>query len=519
VDYFGDYSSYGHGYDYSSHVPAHGTYGGFSVDNTGRLVAADYQEQNLLNKYWASMHRQWGHQRETGLNSFGQPRKNLVDATRHGQFNVHHQKDVSNEGKHGKNWGDSWDSAWRDQPWAEDDDLDVVDLPGGNVVDYRDPDLILDSWGAEHGTTDFMASAYNKWIGKYFDASWELGDSPMHFGEIVTENIPYDTTFGAGNGIADIPGSPDPAVYSGYRWFEGVDATLNAGSSEVNDPAKLKCHYCDVRRELFWNGEKFCLVDPANHDPLNPVDKNDENLWTVCHAALKQRSCEYSAGTCFVEERRTWGYVTQIRAGCKQAQACYMQKYQNFLVQAGRQCWPGDGSKTHHAIAQRPYDLMADNWISNIVAGGIGNRAGGSSFSTTSGDTGDESNFLGEPFDNTFTDMPGGGMNPHGFFTTGGALNTGNTQHYNKHRPVVSTHGFYHNGMMPTSKCYQCCNTEHNCNYNWMPHDEEDWEHAYVWRYNPTSVNTAGGVFASQGADGLEQTPRVNDHVSRFGRR
>merc|ERR1712002_189781 len=86
---------------------------------------------------------------------------------------------------------------------------------------------------------------------------------------------------------------------------------------------------------------------------------------------------------------------------------------------------------------------MADNWISNIVAGGISNRAGGSSFSTTSGDTGDESNFLGEPFDNTFTDMPGGGMNPHGFFATGGGLSLANTQHYNKHSPVVSTHGFH----------------------------------------------------------------------------
>jgi len=486
-------------------------YGTFNVDNTGRVI--DYQEHNLLNTYWANMHRQWGHQRETRLNAMGQPYNNLVDATRHGTYNVHHQKDATNEGKHGKNWGDSWEVAWRDQPWAQDDDLDVVDNPnaGGS---FRDPDTIPNSWGAPHGADNFMASAYNNWYGKYFDASWELGDSPMHFGELNSEDIPFDTTYGAQNGLTDIDGDQDPEFVSGYRWFDGIDATLNEATSEVNDPAKLKCHTCDVRRELFWNGEKFCLVDPANHDPANPVDKNAENLWSVCHNQLKQRSCEYSAGTCFVEERRTWGYVTQIRAGCKQAQACYMQKYQNFLVQAGRQCWPGDGSDSHHAIAKRPYDLMADNWISNIVAGGLGTRAAGSSFSTGTGD------FGGDPFDNTFTDMPNGGMQPHGFFATGGKQLPANEQFYKRNSPVTSTTGFYHNGMMPTSKCYQCCNTEHNCNYNWMPHDEEDWEHAYVWRYNPSSPNTSGGVFASQGSDGLEQTPRVADHVDRFtGRR
>merc|ERR1712046_94209 len=153
--------------------------------------------------------------------------------------------------------------------------------------------------------------------------------------------------------------------------------TLNAGTSEVNDPAKLKCHYCNVVRELRWTGSVFELRDPTGTLTGN---LNSENLWAICNTALKQRSCEYSSGTCFVEERRTWGYVTQVRAGCKQAQACYMQKYQNFLVKAGRQCWPGDHSGMADKVSVRPYDLYADQWITNIVAGGIAGAATGASF-------------------------------------------------------------------------------------------------------------------------------------------
>jgi hypothetical protein len=323
----------------------------------------------------------------------------------------------------------------------------------------------------------------------------------MHFGEIVSgEAIPYDTTHD-GLGITTITGAPDAGIYSGYRWFEGIDSGLNAGSSEVNDPAKLKCHWCDVRREMFWDGTEFRLVDPTDPGRAN---KGGENLWERCHDNLQQRSCEYSSGTCYVEERRTWGYVTQVRAGCKQAQACYMQKYQNFLVQAGRQCWPGDHTGMSNKIAKRPYDVMADNWISNIVQGGILNAASGSSF-------GGGGAFGGNPFDATFTDMPGGGMNPDGFFATGGAQTSANTQFFGRNSPVVNG---YQNGMVPTSKCYQCCNTEHNCNFNWQPQDEEDWAHAYVWRYDP--ANAAAGQFGI----GLEQTPRVNDFTGHSaGRR
>ena len=408
------------------------------------------------------------------------------------------------EGKHGANWGDNWTDAkaWRDRPWLKDDDR-ITKTVGADThvlgLEFED-----DTWGsatsASHtgNNAGFSASDFD-WTGKYFDASWELGDAPMHFSEIQTEVIPYiDPATGLAADIA-IGATASAAVHSGYRWFEGINTALNLGTSEVNDPAKLKCHTCDIQREMRWVGTQFTLFDPT--DATNVV-KNDENLWSICHAALTQRSCEYSAGTCFVEERRTWGYITQVRAGCKQAQACYMQKYQNFLVKAGRQCWPGDSAGMIDQIASRPYDVMADNWITNIISGGLtdGVAAQGSSFG---GGTGTAPAFGGAPFDNTYTDMPSGGMNPHGFFKTGGAT-TGNAQFFNKHDHVSTG---YFNGMMPTSKCYQCCNTEHNCNFQWQPHTEEDWEHAYVWKHT-----AAGGVNAVP----AEETPRAATRLDTF---
>ena len=57
----------------------------------------------------------------------------------------------------------------------------------------------------------------------------------------------------------------------------------------------------------------------------------------------------------------------QVQAGCQQSQACYMQKYQNFVVEAGRQCWPGDAFGEQHKLATRPDDMRADQWIYNII--------------------------------------------------------------------------------------------------------------------------------------------------------
>lgn len=51
-----------------------------------------------------------------------------------------------------------------------------------------------------------------------------------------------------------------------------------------------------------------------------------------------------------------------------------MQKYQNFLVKAGRQCWPGTETGMLDKIAKRPYDLMSDQWVHKIVQGGFTNH-------------------------------------------------------------------------------------------------------------------------------------------------
>ena len=432
----------------------------FTVDNAGRSI--DYTDNHLLNSYWAHMHRQWGHQSDTKLNGDAQVNNN--------QNSRDNDDDSANVGD---SWGHAWTGAWKDQPWAGDDD--------------RSPSNIASSWGSDHGFDDFQPSAYNEWEGRFFDASWELGNSPLDFGNIATDTIHFDTTFD-GNGVTTISGGPNLAIYAGHRWFEGIDTGLNAGDGEVNDPAKLKCHTCDIQREMWWDSSAgiFRLVDPTQ---AGRTDKNNENLWAECHQNLNQKSCEYSSGTCFVEERRTWGYITQVRAGCKQAQACYMQKYQNFLVKAGRQCWPGDHTGMADKIARRPYDVMADQWVSNIVRGGITTGGGtGSSF-------GEGGHFAGSPFDDTFTDAAGLGLD--GFYVSD-ALTSSNEFH------VANS---YQNGMKESSKCYQCCNTEHNCNFNWQPLTEADWEHAYVWRYDTSAFSS--GQFGT----GLENNPRINTPV------
>jgi len=212
--------------------------------------------------------------------------------------------------------------------------------------------------------------------------------------------------------------------YSGYRWFPGIANFVGTGESpplgakytpnmwtgvtpgapestnQMHDPAKLKCHQCNESAHLEWDNtyHTFKLVSahsigdthyiatddlsasefsvlPGHADVDNSANANTHSkgvdLWKQCFDTLKQRSCEYSSGVCFVEERRVWGYVTQVQAGCQQSQACYMQKYQNFVVEAGRQCWPGDAYGEQHKLATRPDDMRADQWIYNIIKGGL----------------------------------------------------------------------------------------------------------------------------------------------------
>ena len=102
-----------------------------------------------------------------------------------------------------------------------------------------------------------------------------------------------------------------------------------------------------------------------------------------------------------------------------------MQKYQNFLVKAGRQCWPGDHTGMRDTIARRVSDIMADQWITNIVKGGI--TTGGSSGSSF----GAGGQFGGSPFDATFTDSAG--LTTNGFYISESSGN--------QHMPIAYENG------------------------------------------------------------------------------
>lgn len=149
-------------------------------------------------------------------------------------------------------------------------------------------------------------------------------------------------------------------------------------------------------------------------------------------ASLNQQSCPYSNGNCFVAERRTWGFVTEVAAGCQQAQACSMQKYQNFLIQSARQCWPGDKSDVQTKVPQRSNDVLADNWLYNIVQGGLtGSGSSGASFQFS-----DVSDFDATFFDDT-------GLN-NGLYRESEAS-------FADDKVAVE----YTNGLISNSKCHQ----------------------------------------------------------------
>ena len=198
----------------------------------------------------------------------------------------------------------------------------------------------------------------------FFDSSWELGKPLLgqHVDPRGTSQFQQD-----------------------QRWFEGINeygavgssvvtvGTDNASTHETVDKAKMKCWHCEVQYSLHWDptNKHFYTTNNNNKaDVATGSEKEGYGAWGDCERDGESRVCEYSSGVCFVEERRTFGYITLVRKGCKQAQACYMQKYQNFLVQAGRQCWPADGSDSSMKVAARPHDIMADQWIYNLVSGG-----------------------------------------------------------------------------------------------------------------------------------------------------
>lgn len=242
----------------------------------------------------------------------------------------------------------------------------------------------------------------------------------------------------------------------------------------------------------------------TRHTGLSAVTDQAMDAWARCAATDVEIPCEFSSGVCFVEERRTWGYITHLKKGCKQAQACYMQKYQNFLVEAGRQCWPEDNSSMLRRISARPHDIKADEWIYNIIAGGA--EAIADSWANNDWSHADEGSVMQwtdaaystRQFDNTFTDLgPSSGNDKitasdsngltEGFYKDFWYGRGGQYETYTANRlaspplEVVDFHEMhapilYANGLVSNSRCTQCCNTGDMCNGDtWLPKTEADW--------------------------------------------
>jgi len=242
-------------------------------------------------------------------------------------------------------------------------------------------------------------------------------------------------------------GVPGLSGQENHRWFQG--SASNGASGYGSDTARLSCFHCEVQYALKWDAT--AREFRQYRQGAAAAATSSELAWGQCTSSGSTGLCEYSSGVCFVEERRTFGYITLVRKGCKQAKACYMNKYQNFLVQAGRQCWPGDHTNMVAKVARRPYDVKADEWIYNLIKGG-----------STSGTSADTESFK----DNDFSTVDTAGSTSTGFYIE---RSTGTVQ-YAHQEPIA-----YRNGFVFTSWCYQCCNTGLNCNQSWQPETERDW--------------------------------------------
>jgi hypothetical protein len=144
------------------------------------------------------------------------------------------------------------------------------------------------------------------------------------------------------------------------------------------------------------------------------------------------------------------------------------------LVQAGRQCWPGDGANVGMAVARRPNDIKADEWIYNLIRGADTAFTSASSASAESF----KDVTIATDFDVTFTDVsPGNVVNDSGR-TKGFYINPNDlsADGFTQHQQGMA----YKNGMVFTSWCYQCCNSGNNCNQNWKPETERDWAQNWI---------------------------------------
>jgi len=224
------------------------------------------------------------------------------------------------------------------------------------------------------------------------------------------------------------------------------------GAGEKTDAAKLTCKQCKVDFQIFWD-EDAGVFKMKKKDSSATYATNADAIATCTEVTV---NCPYSSGTCFVEERKQFGYVVSFERGCKQAKACYMQKYQNFLVKAGRQCWPTDNTDMIDMIARRPYDIKADEQYYTKHT---------------------------NSFDDSFTDFTDvatsaadtGGLR-HGLYVDPDYVwDSNDNLNYNSLHIIHGTVGGYENGMKETSRCTQCCSNADNCNEGWTPTTETGW--------------------------------------------
>lgn len=229
-----------------------------------------------------------------------------------------------------------------------------------------------------------------------------------------------------------------------------TDARVFSGDSKA-DAAKLKCHVCKVDFQLLWNGSAFIVAAKGN-----PATTYATNALAIATCTGASTSCPYSSGTCFVEERKQFGHVISFERGCKQAKACYMQKYQNFLVKAGRQCWPELNTDMIDEIARRPYDIKADEQYYTKHT---------------------------NSFDDSFTDFSDTaasavdtlGLREGLYVDPDYVLDASSNLNYNSLNIIHGVVGKYENGMKETSRCTQCCSNADDCNNGWSPTTEAAW--------------------------------------------
>jgi len=317
---------------------------------------------------------------------------------------------------------------WDGKQNSEDSpDLKDIGMPHNNMEDYKQ--------GRDEGLLNqFANNQHAGYQGPWASAARTTSDvnpGPPVLAPVTGSNL-WDKSFELG------------------QTGDASDARVFSGDSKA-DAAKLSCHVCKVDFQLLWDGSTFIVADKGD-----PATTYGSNALAIAACSGTSTPCPYSSGTCFVEERKQFGHVISFERGCKQAKACYMQKYQNFLVKAGRQCWPESNADMLDQIARRPYDIMADEQYNTKHV---------------------------NAFDTTYTDFDPktdptadeGGLVTGLYVDPDYILDDASALVYNSLHKVHGVAGTYANGMKETSRCTQCCSNDDDCNAGWSPTTELGW--------------------------------------------